>query len=155
MSPFNSFLFLTGIETLKLRMDAHSRNALAVARHLERSPYVSWVKYPRLESSSYFELSKKYMPLGCGSILTFGVKGGLEAGRRFIDSVQLLSHLANIGDAKSLVIHPASTTHQQLSDEQQLAAGITKDLVRLSAGIEDVEDIIWDLDQALEASQAA
>ena len=95
------------------------------------------------------------MPLGCGSILTFGVKGGLEAGRRFIDSVQLLSHLANIGDAKSLVIHPASTTHQQLSDEQQLAAGITKDLVRLSAGIEDIEDILWDLDQALAASQAA
>src|ERR1017187_6066920 len=123
ISPFNSFLFLTGIETLKLRMDAHSRNALAVARQLEKSPLVTWVKYPGLESSPYYELSKKYVPLGCGSILTFGIKGGLEAGRRFIDSVQLFSHLANIGDAKSLVIHPASTTHQQLSDEQQLAAG--------------------------------
>jgi len=155
MSPFNSFLFLTGIETLKLRMDAHSRNALAVARHLEKSPLVSWVKYPGLESSPYYELSKKYLPLGCGSILTFGIKGGQEAGRRFVDSVQLFSHLANIGDSKSLVIHPASTTHQQLSDEQQLAAGVTKDLVRLSAGIEDVEDILWDLDQALAASQKA
>jgi O-acetylhomoserine (thiol)-lyase len=155
ISPFNSFLFLTGIETLKLRMDAHSRNALAVARQLEKSPLVTWVKYPGLESSPYYELSKKYLPLGCGSILTFGIKGGLEAGRRFIDSVQLFSHLANIGDAKSLVIHPASTTHQQLNDEQQLAAGITKDLVRLSVGIEDVEDIVWDLDQALAASQAA
>jgi O-acetylhomoserine (thiol)-lyase len=155
VSPFNSFLFLTGIETLKLRMDAHSRNALAVAHFLEKSPFVSWVKYPGLESSPYHALSKKYLPLGCGSILTFGIKGGLEAGRRFIDSVQLFSHLANLGDAKSLVIHPASTTHQQLSDEQQLSAGITKDLVRISVGIEDVDDIIWDLDQALHASQKA
>ncbi len=155
MSPFNAFLFLTGIETLKLRMDAHSRNALAAAQHLERSPYVSWVKYPGLASSPYHELAKKYLPCGCGSILTFGIRGGLAAGRRFIDSVRMLSHLANIGDAKSLVIHPASTTHQQLTDEQQLAAGITKDLVRLSVGIEDLEDILWDLDQALKASQAA
>ncbi|MFN7998284.1 MAG: O-acetylhomoserine aminocarboxypropyltransferase [Bryobacteraceae bacterium] len=154
MSPFNSFLFLQGIETLKLRMDAHSRNALAVAQFLEKSPNVTWVKYPGLPSSPYNALAKKYLPLGCGSVLTFGIKGGIEAGRKFIDSVHLLSHLANLGDAKSLVIHPASTTHQQLSDEQQLSAGITKDLVRVSVGIEDADDIIWDLEQALKASQA-
>jgi O-acetylhomoserine (thiol)-lyase len=153
LSPFNAFLFLQGIETLKLRMEVHSRNALAVARFLEKNPFVTWVKYPGLESSPYHRLAQKYLPLGCGSVLTFGIQGGLEAGRRFIDSVQLLSHLANLGDAKSLVIHPASTTHQQLSDEQQVAAGIPKDLVRLSVGIEDVDDIIWDLDQALHASR--
>ena len=153
LSPFNAFLFLQGIETLKLRMEVHSRNALAVARFLEKSPFVTWVKYPGLESSPYHRLAQKYLPLGCGSVLTFGIQGGLEAGRRFINSVQLLSHLANLGDAKSLVIHPASTTHQQLSDEQQLASGIPKDLVRLSVGIEDVDDIIWDLDQALHASR--
>ena len=154
LSPFNAFLFLQGIETLKLRMEVHSRNALAVATFLEKSPFVTWVKYPGLESSPYRQLAHKYLPLCCGSVLTFGIEGGLEAGRRFIDSVQLLSHLANLGDAKSLVIHPASTTHQQLSDEQQLAAGIPKDLVRLSVGIEDVDDIIWDLDQALHASRS-
>jgi O-acetylhomoserine (thiol)-lyase len=153
LSPFNAFLFLQGIETLKLRMEVHSRNALAVAQFLEKSPFVTWVKYPGLESSPYRQLAHKYLPLGCGSVLTFGIQGGLDAGRRFIDSVQLLSHLANLGDAKSLVIHPASTTHQQLSDEQQLAAGIPKDLVRLSVGIEDLDDIIWDLDQALHASR--
>ena len=153
MSPFNSFLFLQGVETLPLRMDRHSRNAQQVAEWLEKSPNVTWVKYPGLKSSPYHALAQKYLPLGCGSILTFGIKGGLEAGRKFIDSVQLLSHLANLGDAKSLVIHPASTTHQQLGDEQQLEAGITKDMIRVSAGIENVEDIIWDLDQALTASQ--
>jgi len=155
VSPFNSFLFVTGIETLALRMESHSRNALAVAQHLEKSPHVSWVKYPGLESSPYYALSQKYLRLGAGAILTFGIQGGPDAGRRFIDSVKLFSHLANIGDAKSLVIHPASTTHQQLNDEQQLAAGITKDLVRLSVGIEDLDDILWDLDQALAASQSA
>jgi len=153
MSPFNSFLFLQGVETLPLRMDRHSRNARQVAEWLEKNPNVTWVKYPGLKSSPYHALAQKYLPLGCGSILTFGIKGGLEAGRKFIDSVQLLSHLANLGDAKSLVIHPASTTHQQLNDEQQLEAGITKDMIRVSAGIENVEDIIWDLDQALTASQ--
>jgi O-acetylhomoserine (thiol)-lyase len=153
ISPFNSFLFLQGIETLKFRMDQHSRNALAVAEWLEKNPAVSWVKYPGLKSSPYFNLSRKYLPNGQGSILTFGIKGGLEAGRKLIDSVQLFSHLANLGDAKSLIIHPASTTHQQLTDEQQLEAGVTKDLVRLSVGIEDVEDILWDLDQAIGASQ--
>jgi O-acetylhomoserine (thiol)-lyase len=153
ISPFNSFLFLQGVETLPLRMDRHSRNAQQVAEWLEKNPNVTWVKYPGLKSSPYHALAGKYLPQGCGSILTFGIKGGLEAGRKFIDAVQLLSHLANLGDAKSLVIHPASTTHQQLNDEQQLEAGITKDMIRVSAGIENVEDIIWDLDQALTASQ--
>ena len=154
ISPFNSFLFIQGIETLKLRMDQHSRNALAVAEWLEKNPAVSWVKYPGLKSSPYYGLSQKYLPKGQGSILTFGIKGGLAAGRKLIDSVKLFSHLANLGDAKSLIIHPASTTHQQLTDEQQLDAGVTKDLVRLSVGIEDLEDILWDLDQAIAASQS-
>jgi O-acetylhomoserine (thiol)-lyase len=153
ISPFNSFLFLQGIETLRYRMEAHSRNALAVAQWLEKNPAVAWVKYPGLPSSAYHAVAKKYLPLGQGSILTFGIKGGAEAGRKLIDSVQLFSHLANLGDAKSLIIHPASTTHQQLSDEQQADAGVSKDLVRLSVGIEDVEDILWDLDQAISASQ--
>ncbi len=153
VSPFNSFLFLQGIETLKFRMEAHSRNALTVAQWLERHPAVSWVKYPGLLSSPYHALAQKYLPKGQGSIVTFGIKGGLEAGRKLIDSVQLFSHLANLGDAKSLIIHPASTTHQQLSDEQQLEAGVSKDLVRLSVGIEEVDDILWDLDQAIAASQ--
>jgi O-acetylhomoserine (thiol)-lyase len=153
ISPFNSFLFLQGIETLKFRMEQHSRNALAVAQWLEKNPAVSWVKYPGLKSSKYYELSQKYLPAGQGSILTFGIKGGLEAGTKLIDAVQLFSHLANLGDAKSLIIHPASTTHQQLSDEHQLAAGVSKDLVRLSVGIEDLDDILWDLDQAIAASQ--
>ncbi len=153
MSPFNSFLFLQGIETLPLRMQKHSANALAVARWLAKNPAVSWVKYPGLESSPYYHLAQKYLPEGQGSIVTFGIKGGLEAGRKLIDAVQLFSHLANLGDAKSLIIHPASTTHQQLNDAQQEEAGVTKDLVRLSVGIEDLEDILWDLDQAIGASQ--
>ncbi|MBV9743924.1 MAG: O-acetylhomoserine aminocarboxypropyltransferase/cysteine synthase [Acidobacteriia bacterium] len=153
MSPFNSFLFLQGIETLNLRMERHSSNALAIAEWLSRHPSVTWVKYPGLRSSPYRSLAQKYLPKGCGSIVTFGIKGGLEAGRKLIDSVQLFSHLANLGDAKSLIIHPAATTHQQLNDEQQLDAGVTKDLIRISAGIEDVDDLIWDLDQALAASQ--
>jgi O-acetylhomoserine (thiol)-lyase len=154
ISPFNSFLFLQGIETLPSRMEQHSRNALQVAGWLEKNPAVSWVKYPGLKSSPYYALSQKYLPKGQGSIAVFGIKGGLEAGRKLIDSVKLFSHLANLGDAKSLIIHPASTTHQQLSDEQQLEAGVSKDLVRISVGIEDVDDIIWDLDQAIKASQA-
>ncbi len=153
MSPFNSFLFLQGIETLPLRMQKHSANALAVAQWLAKNPAVSWVKYPGLESSPYYKLAQKYLPEGQGSIVTFGIKGGLEAGRKLIDAVQLFSHLANLGDAKSLIIHPASTTHQQLSDAQQEEAGVTKDLVRLSVGIEDLDDILWDLDQAIAASQ--
>jgi O-acetylhomoserine (thiol)-lyase len=154
ISPFNSFLFIQGIETLKFRMDQHSRNALQVAQWLETNPAISWVKYPGLKGSPYYALSQKYLPDGQGSIVTFGIKGGTDAGRKLIDSVKLFSHLANLGDAKSLIIHPSSTTHQQLSDEQQLEAGVTKDLVRISVGIEDVEDIIWDLDQAITASQA-
>jgi O-acetylhomoserine (thiol)-lyase len=152
MSPFNSFLFLQGLETLPLRMRQHCQNALAVAEWLEKHSKVTWVKYPGLASSKYNGLAKKYMPNGAGAVLTFGIKGGLESGRKFIDSVKLLSHLANLGDSKSLVIHPASTTHQQLAEAEQAAAGITPDLVRLSVGIEDVEDILWDLDQALSAS---
>jgi O-acetylhomoserine (thiol)-lyase len=153
ISPFNSFLFIQGIETLKFRMEQHSRNALQVAEWLETNPAVTWVKYPGLKSSPYHALSRKYLPQGQGSIVTFGIKGGAEAGRKLIDSVKIFSHLANLGDAKSLIIHPASTTHQQLNDEQQLDAGVSKDLVRISVGIEDVEDLIWDLGQAIEASQ--
>jgi O-acetylhomoserine (thiol)-lyase len=155
LSPFNSFLFLQGIETLGMRMERHSGNALAAAQFLEKHPLVSWVKYPALASSPYKKLADKYTPKGAGSIVTFGIKGGKEAGRRMIDAVQLFSHLANLGDAKSLIIHPASTTHQQLNDEQQAAAGITPDLVRLSVGLEDIDDILWDLDQALQASQVS
>jgi O-acetylhomoserine (thiol)-lyase len=155
LSPFNAFLFLQGLETLPLRQRQHSENALEVARYLKKHPLVKWVTYPGLPEHPSHKFAVKYLKKGFGGILGFGIKGGLEAGKKFINSVKLFSHLANIGDAKSLVIHPASTTHQQLNDEQQLAAGITKDLVRLSAGIEDVEDILWDLDQALEASQKA
>jgi O-acetylhomoserine (thiol)-lyase len=149
LSPFNAFLFLQGIETLGLRMKQHSQNALAVAQWLEKDPRVSWVRYPGLASSPYKALADKYLPQGCGAVLTFGIRGGREAGRAFVDRLKLFSHLANIGDVKSLVIHPASTTHQQLSDEEQVAAGITPDLVRLSVGIEDIDDIVWDLDQAM------
>jgi O-acetylhomoserine (thiol)-lyase len=153
LSPFNSFLFLQGVETLSLRMERHCQNALAVARFLEKHPEISWVKYPGLESSPYHELAQKYMPRGAGAVLTFGIRQGYEAGRRFIDSLKLLSHLANLGDAKSLVIHPASTTHQQLPEADQASAGVTPDMVRLSVGIEDVDDIVWDIDQALTASK--
>ncbi len=153
ISPFNAFLILQGIETLGLRMERHVSNALAVARFLEAHKRVSWVKYPSLASSPYNGLARKYLPKGAGAIFSFGVKGGYEAGKRFIDSVKLFSHLANVGDARSLVIHPASTTHQQLSASEQAAAGVTPDLIRLSIGLEDIEDLYWDLDQALEASQ--
>jgi O-acetylhomoserine (thiol)-lyase len=153
MSPFNSFLFIQGIETLPYRMQAHSRNALHVAQWLGTNPAVAWVKYPGLQSSPYYQLSQKYLPNGQGSIVTFGIRGGAEAGRKLIDSVQIFSHLANLGDAKSLIIHPATTTHQQLNGEQQLEAGVTPDLVRLSVGIEEVDDLIWDLEQAIAASQ--
>jgi O-acetylhomoserine (thiol)-lyase len=152
MSPFNAFLFIQGVETLKLRMDAHCANGQRVAEHLEAHPRVKWVNYPGLPSSPYRALAQKYLPRGCGAILTFGIEGGLEAGKRFINSLKMLSHLANVGDAKSLVIHPASTTHQQLAEPDQRAAGISPDLVRVSVGIEDLEDILWDLDQALAAS---
>ncbi|MDQ6708786.1 MAG: O-acetylhomoserine aminocarboxypropyltransferase/cysteine synthase, partial [Acidobacteriota bacterium] len=153
MSPFNAFLFIQGVETLGLRMDLHSRNTQAVAEHLEKHDSIGWVKYPGLTSSPYHALSQKYLPRGAGAILTFGIKGGMEAGKKFINSLKLFSHLANVGDAKSLVIHPASTTHQQLNAEEQMGAGISEDLVRLSVGLEDLDDILWDLDQALAASR--
>ena len=155
MSPFNAFQFLQGIETLGMRMERHCSNAMAAAEFLEKHDAVTWVNHPGLASSKYADLAKKYLPKGAGAIFTFGIKGGLEAGKKFIDSVQLLSHLANVGDAKSLVIHPASTTHQQLSESDQKAAGITPDMVRVSIGLEDIEDIQWDLDQALKASQSS
>jgi len=149
ISPFNSFLFLQGVETLHLRMQRHSENALAVARYLGSHPAVEWVNYPGLESSRYHALAKKYLPTGAGALVTFGIKGGYEAGKKLINSVELFSLLANIGDAKSLIIHPASTTHQQLSEAEQRSTGTTSELIRLSVGIEDVADIIADLDQAL------
>jgi O-acetylhomoserine (thiol)-lyase len=149
LSPFNAFLFLQGVETLGLRMDRHVANAKAVASFLNEHPKVAWVNYPSLPSSRYHALAQRYLPKGSGAVLTFGVKGGLEAGRRFIERLQLFSHLANIGDAKSLVIHPASTTHQQLSEEEQRASGVLPEMIRLSIGLEDVDDLLWDLDQAL------
>jgi O-acetylhomoserine (thiol)-lyase len=153
LSPFNAFLFLQGLETLPLRQHQHSENALEVARYLQQHPLVSWLTYPGLPDDPNHKLAAKYLKRGFGGILGFGIKGGLEAGRKFINSVKLFSHLANIGDAKSLVIHPASTTHQQLTEEEQAATGVTQDYVRLSIGIEDVEDIKADIDQALKASQ--
>jgi len=152
LSPFNSFLFLQGLETLHLRMPRHSENALAVANYLNKHPKVSWVNYPGLDSSPEKERAKKYLKKGAGAILGFGIKGGLDAGRKFIDSLELISHLANVGDAKSLAIHPATTTHQQLSAEEQLATGVTPDFVRLSVGIEHIDDIIADIEQALAKS---
>lgn len=150
LSPFNAFLLLQGVETLPLRMERHCENALAVARFLESHPRVAWVNYPGLENNRYHALAKKYLPRGAGAVLTFGIRGGAAAGQKFIDSVEFLSHLANIGDAKTLVIHPASTTHRQLSDEQLVAAGVPPDLIRLSVGLETLDDILWDIDQALQ-----
>jgi O-acetylhomoserine (thiol)-lyase len=152
LSPFNSFLFLQGLETLPLRQRQHAQNALAVARHLKKHPLVNWVTYPGLEDDPNHPVAARYLKHGFGGIIGFGIKGGLEAGKRFIDSVKLLSHLANIGDAKSLVIHPASTTHQQLSKEEQEETGVTADYIRLSIGLEDVEDITADIDQALKTA---
>lgn len=153
MSPFNAFLFLQGLETLHLRMPRHSENALKLAKWLEKQEMVTWVNYPGLESHTDYKLAKKYLPNGQGAILGFGIKGGREAGIKFINSVKLASHLANIGDSKTLVIHPASTTHQQLSPEEQLAAGVTEDYIRVSVGTEHIDDIINDFENALKASQ--
>ncbi len=152
LSPFNSFLFLQGLETLPLRMARHSENALAVAKWLTAHPKVAWVNYPGLETSPEFGRTKKYLPRGAGAILGFGVKSGLAGGRKFIDSLKLVSHVANVGDAKTLAIHPATTTHQQLSDDEQRATGVTPDYVRLSVGIEHIDDILADIEQALAAT---
>jgi O-acetylhomoserine (thiol)-lyase len=155
MSPFNAFLTITGIETLPLRMERHIANAQAVAEHLERHPGVSWVAYAGLPSSKYHALAKKYLPKGAGSVFTFGVKGGYAAGVALVEAVELFSHLANVGDTRSLIIHPASTTHRQLDEAQQIAAGAGPDVVRLSIGIESIADIVGDLDQALEKAARA
>ena len=151
-SPFASFLTLLGVETLHLRLERHVRNALAVAEFLQKHPSVAWVNYPGLPSHPDYANAKKYFPNGAGAIVGFGIKGGKEAGVRFINSVKLASHLANIGDAKTLVIHPASTTHSQLTPEEQVATGVTPEFIRLSVGVEDIEDIKADLDQALRAA---
>ncbi len=149
VSPFNAFLFLQGIETLGMRMDRHLQNTMDVASHLEKHDKVAWVRYASLPSSPYYALAQKYTPKGAGAVFSFGVQGGYEAGKKLINNLKLFSHLANVGDARSLVIHPASTTHQQLSLAEQQAAGVTPELIRLSIGLEDVEDLIWDIDQAL------
>ena len=150
MSAFNAFLFLQGLETLSLRVERHVSNTLKIIEFLKKHPKVSWINYPSLPESKYYELSKKYFPKGSGSIFTFGVKGGETAARKFIDSLEIFSLLANVADAKSLVIHPASTTHQQLSGQDLLDAGVTEDMVRLSIGIEDADDLIYDLEQAFD-----
>lgn len=152
ISPFSSFLLLQGTETLHLRMERHSQNALAVAKYLESHPGVEWVNYPGLKSSKFYDRAQKYMPGGQSALVTFGIKGGYEAGKSVINSLKLFSHVANIGDSKSLVIHPASTTHSQLTVEEQAATGVVPELVRLSIGIEDVRDIVADLDQAIAAA---
>ena len=152
LSPHSAFLLLQGVETLPQRMDAHVRNARAVAEFLEADDRVAWVGYAGLPGHRHHELAKKYLPQGPGAVFSFGVKGGRAAGEKFVESVELLSHLANVGDARTLVIHPASTTHQQLTDEQLRAGGVGPDLIRLSIGLEDIEDICWDIDQALAAA---
>lgn len=155
LSPFNAFLFLQGLETLNLRMERHCSNAVAVAKFLKEHPAITWVNYPGLPDSPYYGLAKKYLPKGAGSIFTFGIKGGKEAGIKFIENLELLSHLANVGDAKSLIIHPASTTHRQLDEMEQKLAGVNPEMVRISVGLETLDDIIWDIDQALQKSQKA
>jgi O-acetylhomoserine (thiol)-lyase len=154
ISPFNAFLFIQGVETLSLRMERHSQNALAVAEWLEARDEVSWVKYPGLASSPWHERAKQYLPKGQGAIVSFGIKGGLEAGQKFVDSLELLSHLANVGDTRSLAIHPASTTHQQLEPAEQESSGVTPDLVRLSVGIESLDDILADLEAGFRAAKS-
>lgn len=155
LSPFNAFMMLQGLETLPLRMERHCENGMGVAKFLQEHPAVSWVKFAGLSDNPYFDLAKKYMPKGAGSILCFGVKGGQPAGVKFIEAAQFMSHLANVGDAKTLIIHPSSTTHRQLSEEDQIAAGVTPDMIRISVGLETLDDILWDLDQALAVSQRA
>jgi O-acetylhomoserine (thiol)-lyase len=149
LAPLSAFLLLQGIETLHLRMPRHCASAQAVAEHLNAHPAVEWVNYPLLAGNRYETLARRYLPNGAGGILTFGVRGGAGAGVKFIEGVQFLSHLANVGDAKTLVIHPASTTHRQLDEAEQRAAGVSPEMIRLSVGLESVDDIIWDIDQAL------
>lgn len=151
LSPFNAFMMLQGLETLPIRMQRHVENAQQVTAFLKQHPRVNWVKYAGDPDNPYYSLCQRYLPLGGGSILTFGIEGGQEAGARFIENVSFMSHLANVGDAKTLVIHPASTTHRQLNEEEQLKAGITADMIRISVGIESIDDILWDIDQALNA----
>jgi O-acetylhomoserine (thiol)-lyase len=155
LSPFNAWQLMQGLETLHVRMDRHCENALAVANFLQGHPQVAWVNYPGLPDNRCYELARKYLPSGASGLLTFGVKGGARAGERFIEAAQFMSHLANIGDAKTLVIHPASTTHRQLSEEEQIKAGVSPDMIRVSVGIETLDDILWDIDQALAAAAKA
>ena len=149
ISPFNSFLLLQGLETLPLRMERHCDNALKVAKFLEQHPKIKWVNYPGLKNDKYNALAKRYLPRGAGSVLSFGIDGGVEAGKRFIENLTFLSHLANVGDAKTLVIHPASTTHRQMNSEQQLKSGILPELIRISVGLETIDDIIWDIENSI------
>ena len=153
LPPLNAWLLLQGLETLHVRMDRHCENALAVAKYLEAHPLVAWINYPGLAGNRYHALARKYMPRGASGLLTFGVKGGAAAGEKFIEAAQFMSHLANIGDAKTLIIHPASTTHRQLSEAEQQKAGVLPDMIRMSVGLEAIDDILWDIDQALAASQ--
>lgn len=152
LSPFNSFLLLQGLETLPIRMERHCENALKIAQFLEQHSRVQWVSYPGLPSNKYHQLAQRYLPMGAGSILSFGIKGGVEAGKRFIENLTFLSHLANVGDTKTLVIHPASTTHRQMSHDQQIESGVLPELVRISVGLETLDDIIWDIDQSIARS---
>ena len=154
VSPFNSFLFLQGIETLGMRMERHVANAIAVAKYLENHQHIMWVNYPGLPSSRYHALAQKYLPKGPSAVFSFGIKGGFDAARKFVDNLKIFSHLANVGDARSLVIQPSATTHQQLNADQQRAAGVSPEMVRVSVGLEDLADLEWDLSQALSASQA-
>ena len=151
-APFNAWLFVQGLETLSLRLERHVANAQAVAEYLRDHPKVSWVNYPGLPGHPSYERAKRYLPKGPGAILGFGIEGGVTAGQKFIDNLKLFSHLANVGDAKSLAIHPASTTHSQLTAEEMTSAGVSPDFIRLSVGLEDIEDILWDLEQALSAA---
>jgi O-acetylhomoserine (thiol)-lyase len=155
LSPFNAWLLLQGLETLPLRMERHCQNALAVAKFLQGHPQVAWVNYPGLPGNKYYELTRKYLPKGASGLLSFGIKGDAQAGEKFIEAATFMSHLANIGDAKTLVIHPASTTHRQLSEEEQAKAGVTPDMIRISVGIETIDDILWDIDQSLHAAAKA
>ena len=155
LSPINAWLLLQGLESLHVRMDRHCANALAAAKFLKDHPRVAWVNYPGLPDNKYFLLAKKYLPKGASGLLNFGVKGGARAGERFIEAAQFMSHLANIGDAKTLVIHPASTTHRQMDEAEQIRAGVTADMVRMSVGIESLDDILWDIDQALQEAAKA